>query len=234
MKISLIYTAPSSSSVSGLCCRSSAIYLLRGDDMARPSMEIPDGYYPKDPIFVRPSSPTPRHTIYLSNLDDQPFLRFSIKYVYVYRRSVAAEALAASLGKALVEYYPLAGRLIRSPEGGREKLVVNCNGQGAVFAEARSILTADEFLRDAARPNRSWRKLLYEPTDEERTFIDVPPLLAQVRIELTRISCSIYSFVFFFVGFAFSGSKFVSGNGIDESGNISAEINRFASELGIR
>ncbi|KAG6516545.1 hypothetical protein ZIOFF_027010 [Zingiber officinale] len=159
--------------------------LLSSEDMARPSMEIPDGYCPKDPILVRPSSPTPRHTIYLSNLDDQPFLRFSIKYVYVYRRSVAAEALAASLGKALVEYYPLAGRLVRSPEGGREKLVVNCNAQGAVFAEAHSILTADEFLRGAARPNRSWRKLLYEPTDEERSFIDVPPLLVQV----TYLSC---------------------------------------------
>ncbi|KAG6485578.1 alcohol acyltransferase 9-like [Zingiber officinale] len=144
-------------------------------------MEVPDCYYIKPPLLVRPCNPTPCHSLYLSNLDDQPFLRFSIKYLYVYRRSVPGAALAASLAKALVEYYPLAGRLVRSSAG--EKLEIECNAQGAVLAEAYAEFTADEFLRASARPHQSWRKLLYRQTAE--SFLDVPPLVVQV----THLSC---------------------------------------------
>lgn len=143
-------------------------------------MEVPDCYYLNPPLLVRPCNPTPCHSLYLSNLDDQSFLRFCIKYLYVYRRSVPGAALASSLAKALVEYYPLAGRLARSPAG--EKLEIECNAQGAVLAEAYAEFTADEFLRASARPHQSWRKLLYRPPAE--SFLDVPPLVVQVTSSL--------------------------------------------------
>ncbi|CAL9108015.1 unnamed protein product [Musa acuminata var. zebrina] len=147
------------------------------------SIEIPDCCYPKEPVLVRPSSSKRRHTLYLSNLDDQKFLRFSIKYLYVYKRSVGVEALTTSLSKVLVDYHPLAGRLRPVGEDG-EKCQVDCNGEGALLAEAYVDLTAEEFLQGCGRPNRSWRKLLYRV--EAQSFLDVPPLVVQ---QVTHLSC---------------------------------------------
>ncbi|RWV79046.1 hypothetical protein GW17_00059886 [Ensete ventricosum] len=141
------------------------------------SIDIPDCCYPKEPSLVCPSSSTPRHTLYLSNLDDQKFLRFSIKYLYVYRKAVGWEALRTSLSKVLVDYYPLAGRLRTSPEDG-EKLEVDCSGEGALLAEGYVDLTVEKFLEGSRRPNRSWRKLLYKV--EAQSFLAVPPLIVQV------------------------------------------------------
>nr|CAD1842853.1 unnamed protein product [Ananas comosus var. bracteatus] len=132
------------------------------------SIEIPDIFYPKEPILVCPSSPTPNHTLQLSNLDDQKFLRFSIKYLYLFRKALLGEALRASLAKVLVDYYPFAGR---------------CNGEGAVFAEGFVDLTAGEFLEGSGKPNRSWRKLLHRV--EAQSFVGIPPLVIQV----THLRC---------------------------------------------
>ncbi|KAK3160091.1 hypothetical protein QOZ80_1BG0055070 [Eleusine coracana subsp. coracana] len=115
-----------------------------------------------EPVVVRPSQPTPRHTLYLSNLDDQRFLRFSIKYLYVFTAdaAVAADALRAALARVLVDYYPLAGRL-RPSDDDDGKLVVDCNAEGALFA------------RRSCGPHR------------RRSFVAVPPLVVQV----TRLGC---------------------------------------------
>ncbi|WOL09016.1 hypothetical protein Cni_G17769 [Canna indica] len=147
------------------------------------SIEIPDCHYPKEPILVSPITPTPTHTLYLSNLDDQKFLRFTSKYLYVFRKSIAVETLAASLSRVLVEYYPLAGRVRAGAGNDGEKLEVDCNGEGALLVEAHVDLTADRFLQGGRKPNRSWRKLLYRV--EEQSFVDTPPLVIQV----TRLSC---------------------------------------------
>ncbi|CAO2193239.1 unnamed protein product [Urochloa humidicola] len=151
-------------------------------------LEIPgECLYSSEPAVVRPSQPTPRHTLYLSNLDDQRFLRFSIKYLYVFTAAAAvpAGALRAALARVLVDYYPLAGRLRPSDDDGSEgKLVVDCNAEGALFAEGcLPGLTAAEFLRGRARPHKSWRKLLYRV--EAQSFLAVPPLVVQV----TRLGC---------------------------------------------
>ncbi|TVU22317.1 hypothetical protein EJB05_32003, partial [Eragrostis curvula] len=141
--------------------------------------------YAGEPAVVRPSQATPRHTLYVSNLDDQRFLRFSIKYLYVFTAdaAVAAGDLRAALARVLVDYYPLAGRL-RPSDDDDGKLVVDCNADGALFAEASLPgLTADEFLRGRARPHKSWRKLLYRV--DAQSFVAVPPLVVQV----TRLGC---------------------------------------------
>ncbi|XP_010275579.1 PREDICTED: omega-hydroxypalmitate O-feruloyl transferase-like [Nelumbo nucifera] len=146
------------------------------------SSELPDCYYQNKPTFVCPESPTPRHSLYLSNLDDQKFLRFSIKYVYAYKKSVSSESLKSSLSRVLVDYYPLAGRLRISTED-QDKFEIDCNGEGAVFAEAFMDFTVDEFLEASRAPNRSWRKLLYRV--DGQSFLDIPPLVIQV----TRLRC---------------------------------------------
>ncbi|KAL2249780.1 omega-hydroxypalmitate O-feruloyl transferase [Sesamum indicum] len=142
------------------------------------SPELPDCIYEHQPTLVHPITPTPHHTLYLSNLDDQKFLRFSIKYLYAFRKSVDKQALKHSLSRLLVHYYPLAGRLRRCVEGDDHKLEIHCNGEGAVFAEANMDLSAEQFLELARKPNRSLRKLLYRV--EAPGFLDIPPLVIQV------------------------------------------------------
>lgn len=155
-----------------------------------PYLEIPDCYYPNSPSLICPDSPTPKHTLYLSNFDDQKFLRFSIKYLYLYEKGVSVERLKLSLSSVLSEYYPLAGRLraCKSQMGNDDddesnKLEVDCNGEGALFAEAFLDLSAQELLEFCYKPNKSWRKLIYRV--DAHCFLDVPPLVVQV----TNLRC---------------------------------------------
>lgn len=104
---------------------------------------------------------------------------------------MSVERLKLSLSRVLSEYYPLAGRLraAGSKEGNddqsnNDKLEVDCNGEGALFAEAFLDLSAKEFLEFSAKPNRSWRKLLYR-VENAHCFLDVPPLVVQV----TNLRC---------------------------------------------
>ncbi|KAK7321773.1 hypothetical protein VNO77_32701 [Canavalia gladiata] len=142
------------------------------------SEELPDCFYPGPPITIPPSAPTPKHSLYLSNLDDQKFLRFSIKYLYLFKKSVSLDILKSSLSRVLVDYYPLAGRLRTSIYEDDHKLEVDCNGEGALFAEAFMDSTAEQLLDSSMVPNKSWKKLLYKL--ESQSFLDVPPLVIQV------------------------------------------------------
>ncbi|XP_047164827.1 alcohol acyltransferase 9-like [Vigna umbellata] len=143
-------------------------------------MEAPDCMYRGEALSIPPSAPTPKHSLYLSNLDDQNFLRFSIKYLYLFNKSLNLDVLKSSLARVLVDYYPLAGRL-RTVD--HQKLEVDCNGQGALFAEAFTHTTLHQLLESSKTPNKSWKKFLYKV--EAHTFVDVPPLVVQV----TRLGC---------------------------------------------
>ncbi|KAJ0823989.1 putative benzyl alcohol O-benzoyltransferase [Helianthus annuus] len=139
--------------------------------------------------LIKPSIPTPNHMLYLSNLDDQKFLRFSIKYLYLFQKSVPINLLKHSLSKVLVHYYPLAGRLKtlqssheheHDDDDDDDRLQIDCNGEGAVFAEASMDMSAQEFLEVSMKPNKSWRKLLFRV--DVPTFVDTPPLVVQVSV----------------------------------------------------
>ncbi|XP_039173434.1 omega-hydroxypalmitate O-feruloyl transferase-like [Eucalyptus grandis] len=75
----------------------------------------------------------------LSNLD-QTF-PFVIETVFAFngkgrgRCSAAIETIRESLAKALVEFYPFAGRLVMGSDG---RMVVRCTGEGVPFVEATS------------------------------------------------------------------------------------------------
>lgn len=141
------------------------------------SGELPDCLYYNKPIKIPPSAPTPTHSLYLSNLDDQKFLRFSIKYFFLFTKSLCPDALKRSLSRVLVDYYPLAGRL-KSNNNNDDKLHVDCNGEGALFVQAFMPISAQELLQFSNTPNSSWKKLLYKV--QASTFLDVPPLIVQV------------------------------------------------------
>ena len=131
---------------------------------------------------MAPSETTPSRVLALSALDSQLFLRFSIEYLLVYEsrsgsddHGVTAERVKAALGRALVPYYPMAGR-VRLGSGG-SNLEVVCRGQGAVFIEAVSDLAVTDLER-APRQVNQWRKLLSLYVED--VLRGAPPLVVQL------------------------------------------------------
>ncbi|KAF8672463.1 hypothetical protein HU200_049676 [Digitaria exilis] len=104
--------------------------------------------------LVSPSSPTPRELKRLSDIDDQDGLRFHIPVIQFYRRNALmgardpAPVIRGAIARALVHYYPFAGRL-RELEG--RKLAVDCTGEGVLFIEADADVRLDHF-GDALQP----------------------------------------------------------------------------------
>ncbi|KAL6980729.1 Alcohol acyltransferase 9 [Sarracenia purpurea var. burkii] len=132
----------------------------------------------KKAVLVAPSEPTPSRVLPLSALDSQLFLRFTIEYLLVYTsphgfdRDAAVTRVKAALARALVPFYPLAGRVRARPDG--TGLEVLCRAQGAGFIEAVSDYSASDF-EVAPMFVTQWRNLL-----SVEVFKPVPPLVVQL------------------------------------------------------
>ncbi|KAF3436608.1 hypothetical protein FNV43_RR23700 [Rhamnella rubrinervis] len=95
--------------------------------------------------LVKPSEKTPSTTLDLSVLDKTPVLRCIARTLHVYRHghdhgpaaTSSSTVIRGALSRALVPYYPLAGRLIES------NLQIECSGQGVWFVEAFANTTLD-------------------------------------------------------------------------------------------
>ncbi|XP_073010925.1 putrescine hydroxycinnamoyltransferase 1-like [Typha latifolia] len=103
--------------------------------------------------LVVPSEETPNHKLWLSNLD-QVAARGYTPTVYLYRSKgepdfFSVQSLKSSLAKALVPFYPLAGRLGLDRTG---RVEINCTGDGVPFVVARSVSTIDDFKDFAPTP----------------------------------------------------------------------------------
>lgn len=135
--------------------------------------------------LVFPAQETPGGSIWLSNLD----LAGSGGYtptVHFFRPNgdvpgfFAADGMKNSLAKALVAFYPLAGRLGLDGAG---RVQVNCTGEGVVFVTARSEHYTLEDLMDEFVPCGAMRDLLVPATPAP----DPPcPLLL---VQVTRLRC---------------------------------------------
>ncbi|XP_020182720.1 hydroxycinnamoyltransferase 4-like [Aegilops tauschii subsp. strangulata] len=135
--------------------------------------------------MVVPAEATPGGAVWLSNLD-LAARRGYTPTVYFYRPNgehvgfFAADAVKDSLARALVAFYPLAGRLGLDGAG---RVQIDCTGEGAVFVAARSDHYALEDLMNEFVPCGEMRDLFVPPTPAPN-----PPcvlLLAQV----TYLSC---------------------------------------------
>ncbi|KAL6603289.1 hypothetical protein ACP70R_043650 [Stipagrostis hirtigluma subsp. patula] len=147
------------------------------------------------PVLVAPAAPTPRETKPLSDIDDAEGMRFYSSGVHLYRGSPAregqdpAKVVREALARALVPYYPLAGRLREEP--GR-KLVVDCAAQGVMFADADADLTADDFGDVLGPPFPCFERFILEST----TVAGVEPVIDRplLYVQVTRLKCGGFIF----------------------------------------
>ncbi|XP_057768329.1 rosmarinate synthase-like [Salvia miltiorrhiza] len=138
----------------------------------------------KESTMVKPIAETPRGTLWLSNLDIQILGNYHSRSVYLYSSNGAANffdvgLLKAALGRALVDFYPYAGRLEKADDG---RLQINCNCEGVLFVVAECDAAVDDLGDFAARAP----DLSLVPKVDYSGGISTWPLLL---LQLTRFKC---------------------------------------------
>lgn len=96
--------------------------------------------------MVRPASETPQHGLWNSNVD-LVVPRMHTPSVYFYRPNGShnffdTNILKEAMSRALVPFYPMAGRLRRDEDG---RIEINCNSNGVLFVDAVSETEVDDF-----------------------------------------------------------------------------------------
>nr|5KJV_A Chain A, Hydroxycinnamoyl transferase [Coleus scutellarioides]5KJV_B Chain B, Hydroxycinnamoyl transferase [Coleus scutellarioides]5KJW_A Chain A, Hydroxycinnamoyl transferase [Coleus scutellarioides]5KJW_B Chain B, Hydroxycinnamoyl transferase [Coleus scutellarioides]CBI83579.1 hydroxycinnamoyl transferase [Coleus scutellarioides] len=137
----------------------------------------------RDSTLVRPSAATPAVSLWNSNVD-LVVPNFHTPSVYFYRPSGAdnffdTAVMKAALGRALVSFYPMAGRLKRDEDG---RVEIDCNAEGVLFVEAESDGTVDDYGDFA--PSLELRRLI--PAVDYSQGISAYPLLV---LQVTFFKC---------------------------------------------
>ncbi|KAK8581326.1 hypothetical protein V6N12_071555 [Hibiscus sabdariffa] len=137
----------------------------------------------KESTMVRPAGETPRRSLWNANVD-LVVPRFHTPSVYFYRPTGAAnffepQVMKEALSKALVPFYPMAGRLKRDEDG---RIEIDCNAEGVLFVEAETTSVIDDFGDFA--PTLELRQLI--PTVDYSGGISTYPLLV---LQVTYFKC---------------------------------------------
>ncbi|KAL8497270.1 hypothetical protein ACS0TY_020816 [Phlomoides rotata] len=132
----------------------------------------------KESTLVRPAAATPAISLWNSNVD-LVVPNFHTPSVYFYRPNGAANffdtaAMKEALGRALVPFYPMAGRLKRDEDG---RIEIDCNAEGVLFVEAESDGVVDDFGDFA--PTLELRRLI-PAVDYSQGIATYPLLVLQV------------------------------------------------------
>ncbi|KAI9082612.1 hypothetical protein K1719_035481 [Acacia pycnantha] len=133
--------------------------------------------------LVKPAEQKASTTLDLSPIDRLPVLRCNARTLHVFRYGPqASTVIREALSRALVPYYPLAGR-VSQPEHG--PLQVECSGEGVWFVEASasSTLASVNYFDDVE--SIPYEDLLPDHiTDPETEHVD--PL---VKMQVTQFRC---------------------------------------------
>jgi len=136
-------------------------------------------------VLVVPAAPTPRELKRLSIFDEQDSLRVQISNIHFYRRNNSmggkdpVRVIREALAKALVLYYPFAGRL-REHDGC--KLTVDCTGEGVLFVEADADVCLEYFGDPLLPPFPCVEELIFDVPGSS-AIVNSPLLLFQVTSE---------------------------------------------------
>nr|KJB80921.1 hypothetical protein B456_013G121500 [Gossypium raimondii] len=142
--------------------------------------------------LVVPCEPTPHECKPLSDIDDQEGHRFHVRGFHFHQSNLSmkgqdpAKVIKEALAKALVFYYPFAGRL---REGPNRKLIVDCTGEGVLFIEADADVSLVDFGDELYPPFPCAEELLYD-VPGSNGLLNSPLLLIQV----TRLKCGGFIF----------------------------------------
>lgn len=137
----------------------------------------------KNSTLVSPAAPTPNVNLWNSNVD-LVVPNFHTPSVYFYRPAETADffdatVLKVALGRALVPFYPMAGRLKRDEDG---RIEIDCNAEGVLFVEAECDGVVDDFGDFA--PTLELRRLI--PAVDYSLGISSYPLLV---LQVTYFKC---------------------------------------------
>ncbi|XWS20553.1 hypothetical protein CRYUN_Cryun31cG0111800 [Craigia yunnanensis] len=137
----------------------------------------------KESTMVRPAEETPRRSLWNSNVD-LVVPRFHTPSVYFYRPTGGTnffdpQVMKEALSKALVQFYPMAGRLKKDEDG---RIEIDCNGEGVLFVEAETASVIDDFGDFA--PTLELRQLI--PTVDYSGGVGTYPLLV---LQVTYFKC---------------------------------------------
>ncbi|KAI3907184.1 hypothetical protein MKW92_037233 [Papaver armeniacum] len=142
----------------------------------------------RETSVVKPAKETPKVSLWTSNID-QLFL-MHVQSVYFYKRPLTngsssscsdddffnATKLKDGLSKALVIYYPIAGRLKRN-ELDKGRAEIDCTGEGVIFIEAET----DSCIKDLGEFTPTDQLIPLIPNlDSYNDISSYPPLLVQV------------------------------------------------------
>ncbi|KAG6517988.1 hydroxycinnamoyltransferase-like [Zingiber officinale] len=135
--------------------------------------------------MVRPAEATPQRRLWLSNLDLVMLNHYTLS-VHFYRPDGSANffdaaVLRDALARVLVPFYPMAGRLACGED---DRIVIDCNGDGALFVEADAEATVDDFGDFA--PTVELEQLFPKPNADYTDDISAFPLFL---IQVTHLKC---------------------------------------------
>ncbi|XP_074289649.1 benzyl alcohol O-benzoyltransferase-like [Silene latifolia] len=180
----------------------------------------------QQPEFITPAEPTPYEFKELSDIDDQAGLWIHVPGIQFYRSSPSmlgedpVKVIKEAVSKALVPFYPLAGRL-REKAG--KKLVVECTGEGIMFTEADADVSLDEFSEEQLHPPVPCMEELLHDYPGYDGILNSPLILIQV----TRLKCG---------GFILAhriNHAMADGTGLAQFLNAVGELARGAQSLSV-
>ncbi|KAB2612705.1 shikimate O-hydroxycinnamoyltransferase-like [Pyrus ussuriensis x Pyrus communis] len=139
----------------------------------------------RESTMVKPAEETPKKALWNSNVD-LVIPSIHTPSVYFYRPNQNGGSnffdpavLKHALSKALVPFYPMAGRLKRDDDG---RIEIDCGGQGVLFVEAETGSVLDDFGDFA--PTLELRRLI--PAVDYSTGISTYALLV---LQVTYFKC---------------------------------------------
>ncbi|XP_057530329.1 shikimate O-hydroxycinnamoyltransferase-like [Amaranthus tricolor] len=143
----------------------------------------------RESCMIYPASETPRKILWMSRIDmiiGTPYSHLPVLFIYKHNTNSPnffdTKILKDALSKALVPFYPIAGRLIFNHENGRYE--IDCNAKGVTFVEVETTYCLDD-LGDCMEHDSEVRNIIFPACDYTQELSSMPLLLVQ----LTRFKC---------------------------------------------